>query len=872
MAVLLEDHGDSLDNWGRVEHAPPVLVEKDPRVGHAPYLAMRNGVAHAPLSSFIVGGRLTLRIKMLHAKPLRHQSVWLLDEEGRRGYGFHWLANKGDRDQVRLAMLDQDAQLAFKDQGKPLSEWTSVPGHPAEAPFAEFEFSWEAETGQIQLRTLGKDHGPVSVAANNTEFKRFSRVYLRGNETGYFDDIVVRGTPGKARPVVQVRPLPPAQELSAGGSIVREAGKPIAARGDEFAAMSLPQELEPIPRIDCPLYLMEYHIWWLSPFGEGGIPGYIHWGPSVEADVTTMGPSWMRHNRSAGHPLLGLYSATDPHVMRWQIRCARNAGIDAMFVMHYPDRATGLSNGGEHIFKLQLGIAAEERFKLAAHDEVHFRRGWKAQEPEVMAERAGQYIKKYGRHLGYLRIKGKPVYHFQFYGRFQGKMSNEDLQAMIRRAEEVAGEPISFMINHDPGNDLYALPETSCFTGTGASCFIFQGTEGYHEKGLRWDALEKRLANVRQARQKFPDKVIGLWGYAGFENSSLHPRDETTAWIPRRGGLTLVETIRRFVKEAPDFVLLSSWNDWIENTALEPGLSYEGFNGDPYLYCRIMAAMKGKRLVPPPLPPKESVDPLMWEPLYGIDRTPPKIVACRYLPMDPGLVVTAADSGSAVKQVLMAYRGDVCAEFGANEIKLRGVASLKPMPKGLPKQGLILRPRESLEITLAPKPLEGQREAVFLALEFADEGKGRIDIRYSADPPIIDYQEMDHTSFPVRQLIDLNGKGGWRTAVRRLRAFDLKADPIVLTLTLDPPRGEKSPGAVRLARLHLFRDAREATGGIEISHVSAESQMKVYRLKTPNLKGEPPSAAYLLAEDAEGNRSVPFAAFGADYHPTGIRP
>ncbi len=44
---------------------------------------------------------------------------------------------------------------------------------------------------------------------------------------------------------------------------------------------------------------------------------------------------------------------------------------------------------------------------------------------------------------------------------------------------------------------------------------------------------------------------------------------------------------------------------------------------DPYRYCRLLATAKGHVFEPPPLPPKEAVDPLRWQALYGLDATPP---------------------------------------------------------------------------------------------------------------------------------------------------------------------------------------------------------------------------------------------------------
>jgi hypothetical protein len=649
-----------------------------------------------------------------------------------------------------------------------------------------------------------------------------------------------------------------------------EAGNCIADRQEAFGAMTLPKALQPIPRVTCPLYVMEYHVWFRSPFGEGGRPGFLHWGPEERIDTETVGADWMRNARPVGQPLIGLYNAEDPNVIRWQIRCARNAGIDGMFVQLFPDRPTGKRLGGSHIFEVILKTTVEEKGpKVAGHDEVHFRRGWLAQKPEIMAERVGLFIKKYGKHPGYLRIKGMPAYNFQFYGAFQGTMSDDDLAGMIRKAEEIAGEKIFWVVNRDPCA-FYGRPESPGFIGTANSNFI-RPYNKYTKPKLDWTGLEGRLNNVRKAKKKYPDKMIGLWGYYGFDTSPYHS-DGEISWLPRRDGQTLVEVLRRYVKEKPDFITLSAWNEWQENSAMEPGLNYDGYNGDPYFYCRIIAAAKGKRFVPPPLPPKESVDPLMWQTLYGIDRTSPKIVNCCYVPMDPGVTATAVDSGSAVKWIKAAYRGDVCLSVEDGRVVTQGIKAIPKQPKLEAGKGLMLEGGQSMTLEIKPDALTGKREMFYVAIEYFDEGKGRLEVAYPADPPVIDYMKMDCVNLPVLARVGLAGDGKWKAAVRLMRAFDSKAEKPTVQIRYRFPRGEKSGGKVCISRVHVFRDAVKAIDGVDFGHTADDSQVKTFRFRIPSLTGTPPTAVYLIAEDVEGNRSFPFPVMGSECHPTGIRP
>jgi hypothetical protein len=145
---------------------------------------------------------------------------------------------------------------------------------------------------------------------------------------------------------------------------------------------------------------------------------------------------------------------------------------------------------------------------------------------------------------------------------------------------------------------------------------------GYGPVRDDWEMLEGQVAQAKGFQRKFPHWALRLWLYPGFNESAkvMHDRRKSIRWLPRDRGRSVVRTLERYVGHSPDFLMVSSWNDWQENSAIEPGPMYEGYEGDPYLYCRIFAQVRGKTFAPAALPPKESVDPWMWQMLYGLDH------------------------------------------------------------------------------------------------------------------------------------------------------------------------------------------------------------------------------------------------------------
>lgn len=109
--------------------------------------------------------------------------------------------------------------------------------------------------------------------------------------------------------------------------------------------------------------------------------------------------------------------------------------------------------------------------------------------------------------------------------------------------------------------------------------------------------------------------------FPGFDETKLgrpSPR-----MLHRNGGKTLGRQLDIASQAGADFVVISSFTDWQENTAIAPGWDFEDYAGDPYQYLKIVAEYVGTTFIPPPLPSKDSLDPLIWGKLFGIDKAGP---------------------------------------------------------------------------------------------------------------------------------------------------------------------------------------------------------------------------------------------------------
>ena len=150
---------------------------------------------------------------------------------------------------------------------------------------------------------------------------------------------------------------------------------------------------------DMPVYIQEWHVWWGFPYPDRQQP-FSHMSSTLTAEREPWRLNWNRN----GYPLVGLYDAANPEIMRWQIRCMKAAGLTSVALMIHPEWNTGIGFIQEeqaNIIQTALDIAAEENFPIFFMDEVAFRHGSAAQKIDVSVKRITDFIKKYGSHPGF---------------------------------------------------------------------------------------------------------------------------------------------------------------------------------------------------------------------------------------------------------------------------------------------------------------------------------------------------------------------------------------------------------------------------------------------------------------------------------------
>ncbi len=261
---------------------------------------------------------------------------------------------------------------------------------------------------------------------------------------------------------------------------------------------------------------------------------------------------------SPGHINPG-YSSQDPAMLKKQIQKARNLGIYAFAVDWYGDRRPF----EDHSYALLQQIASENHFHVALmYDETEEDNG-RATDDALEA-----FDKAYKSYIGptapnrsaYLQYQDRPVI-FIF-----PKRGHTDWEQVRQQVNQWETPP--WLIYKDEPPAQYAKD----FDGQYA--WIHPGPKGWTADGSEWG--QEYLEHFYQKmKEDHPNQITvgGVW--PGFDDSKA-------SWglnrhMDRRCGKTLEDTLaiaRRYEQVIPmPFLMIATWNDYEEGTAIENGVA-----------------------------------------------------------------------------------------------------------------------------------------------------------------------------------------------------------------------------------------------------------------------------------------------------------
>ncbi len=274
-------------------------------------------------------------------------------------------------------------------------------------------------------------------------------------------------------------------------------------------------------------------------------------GPAPQ--VIALYEAWFGHPK---HMNVG-YSSQDPHEIDSQIRRAKAQGITAFVVDWYGDREPFIDKS----YAVIQNTAAKKKFQVAMmYDETDHDDGATDEAIADFTMFHDTYLSpKSPGQQAYLTYQGRPVI-------FIFPKSGHTDWSKVRAAVNQWSTPPFLIYENLPGQYADAFD--------GYYAWVNPGEKGWAPDGSNWG--EQYLDNFyKTMASKYSDKIIVGGAWASFDDSKA-------PWglnrhISARCGQTFTDTFNFWRKDfppsdPPPFVMLETWNDHEEGTAIENGI------------------------------------------------------------------------------------------------------------------------------------------------------------------------------------------------------------------------------------------------------------------------------------------------------------
>ncbi|MCX6101555.1 MAG: glycoside hydrolase family 99-like domain-containing protein [Candidatus Bipolaricaulota bacterium] len=268
-----------------------------------------------------------------------------------------------------------------------------------------------------------------------------------------------------------------------------------------------------------------YYPWYGMPTGPSG--RWVHWNPA-------------HANYDATHvPLTGYYDSLEPETVRRQIRQAKAAGIDGFIASWW-----GLNSFEDRAFHVLLRVAEEESFLVTVYVED-------AATPAQIVTDVSAIVFRYALSPAFLSIDGRPVVFF--YVRVAEKFTIDEWRGVFAALDA-------------NGRSVFAIGDRLDPTYLQA----FQGLHTYNPVGMTLEETRTEYAATSLAARIQGDLFAAtvIPGYQEGYPGATGPVSD------RAGGETYRTYWDRARASAPQWILITGWNEWHEGTEIEPSVEF----------------------------------------------------------------------------------------------------------------------------------------------------------------------------------------------------------------------------------------------------------------------------------------------------------
>ena len=290
-----------------------------------------------------------------------------------------------------------------------------------------------------------------------------------------------------------------------------------------------------------------YYTWYGNPQVSGR---WFHWR-NDESDFSLLDEKGLPFARSTNHPTIGLYDSNDPLVIAGHLKLAQKARIDALIATWW-----GQGDFTDTALKAVLDVA--DKMQSGTKVTVYYETV-PDKNPRKATDDLLYILRNYGAKQSFLKVDGVPVVFL--YGRAIGQLSARqwgEVAAAVKRE-------IPVLLIAD--TDSRTKPNKADFDG-----FHFYNPVGRIKRGVNMNPFYEEYTQ----QYRVPGKILSLTIIPGYDDT--HVRKPGTA-VPRDNATLYKQLWFSAASAKPDWILITSWNEWHEGSEIEPSLEF----GDLYL-------------------------------------------------------------------------------------------------------------------------------------------------------------------------------------------------------------------------------------------------------------------------------------------------
>jgi len=285
-----------------------------------------------------------------------------------------------------------------------------------------------------------------------------------------------------------------------------------------------------------PKKVMAFYYTW---YGTPEVGGRWHHWPEGGHNPDKLDQNGLRDLGATNHPEPDVYDSNSPEVIRRHLALCEEMGIDALIATWW-----GINDYHDKAFKVVIKEANRTKTQVTVYYEVI-----RQSSVNVAVEDFNYILDSYGAEPAFLKVDDKPVIFV--YGRAMGQLNADDWKEVLKRVRA----------KHDA---LFIAD-----TGSKELIEIFDGGHTYNPVGtiVRGHNMEENYTKlVKTCRET--GKIACATVIPGYDDSNIGRARAIVA--ERRGGELYKELWQAAMKAQPDWVLITSFNEWHEGSEIEP--------------------------------------------------------------------------------------------------------------------------------------------------------------------------------------------------------------------------------------------------------------------------------------------------------------